>query len=137
METHTRRLAGAATLAGVVVVVLVAHTAGARGFGQAPAQGADERQVTEADVERWKRELTNWGRWGADDEIGTLNLITSEKRRQAADLVREGLSVSLAHDAETEATIDGPRPYQVIRSGSRPTRFAWHTTGSSTRISIF
>ena len=128
METNTRRLAGAATLAGVVVVVLVAHTAGARGFGQEPAQGADERQVTEADVERWKRELTNWGRWGADDEIGTLNLITSEKRRQAANLVREGLSVSLAHDAETEATIDGPRPYQVIPLGitADEIRVAYH-----------
>ena len=49
METHMRRLAGAATLAGVVVVVLVAHT-GVRGVGQEPAQGANERQVTQADV---------------------------------------------------------------------------------------
>ena len=38
----------------------------------------------------WKQEQTNRGWWGADDERGTLNLITPEKRRQAAALVREG-----------------------------------------------
>jgi len=43
--------------------------------------------------------LSNWGRWGADDELGTLNLITPAKRKQAAALVREGVTVSLAHDA--------------------------------------
>ena len=75
------------------------------------------REVTQADVERWKQELTNWGRWGQDDEIGTLNLITSEKRKQAASLVRDGISVSLARDAETEEAIDNPRPYQVTPLG--------------------
>ena len=38
--------------------------------------------------------LSNWGRWGDDDLLGTLNLITAEKRMQAASLVREGVSVS-------------------------------------------
>ena len=38
--------------------------------------------------------LSNWGRWGGDDLLGTLNLITPEKRTQAASLVREGVSVS-------------------------------------------
>lgn len=40
--------------------------------------------------------LSNWGRWGDDDELGTLNLITPEKRRAAAALVREGISVGCA-----------------------------------------
>ena len=75
------------------------------------------REVTKADVERWKLELTNWGRWGRDDERGTLNLITSEKRTQAASLVRDGISVSLARDAETEEAVDNPRPYQVTPLG--------------------
>lgn len=48
--------------------------------------------------------LSNWGRWGVDDEQGTLNLITPEHRRIAAGLVREGLTVSLARDVETNAT---------------------------------
>jgi hypothetical protein len=40
---------------------------------------------------------SNWGRWGPDDERGTLNLITPEKRVQAAGLVREGATVSISH----------------------------------------
>jgi hypothetical protein len=40
--------------------------------------------------------ISNWGRWGTDDELGTLNLITPEKRKSAAALVRDGVSVSLA-----------------------------------------
>ena len=34
--------------------------------------------------------VSNWGRWGADDEIGTLNYVTDEKRVSAATLVRTG-----------------------------------------------
>lgn len=36
------------------------------------------------------KELSNWGRWGEDDEIGTLNFVTPEKRVQAARSVRTG-----------------------------------------------
>ena len=122
METTKRGLAGIVTPAGVGALVLLAHTVGSLGFEQEPAPAGDGPTVTRAEVEHWKRELTNWGRWGAGDESGTLNLITPEKRKQAAALVREGISVSLAHDAETEATVDGPRPYQVIRWASPPTR---------------
>lgn len=39
---------------------------------------------------------TNWGRWGADDQRGAINLITPEKRVAAARLVQSGRSVSLA-----------------------------------------
>ena len=83
--------------------------------GQAPAEPLPD--VTETQIERWKAELSNWGRWGARDQIGTLNLITPEKRRQAAALVRDGVSVSLARTAETEETIDNPRPYEVTPLG--------------------
>ncbi|CAN5496390.1 cyclase family protein [soil metagenome] len=41
--------------------------------------------------------LSNAGRWGPDDELGTLNHITPDKRVQAAGLVREGIVVSLSH----------------------------------------
>ena len=40
-------------------------------------------------------ELSNWGRSGKDDQLGTLNLITPEKRRQAQALARRGIVVSL------------------------------------------
>jgi kynurenine formamidase len=40
--------------------------------------------------------VNNWGRWGPDDEIGTLNLITDEVVRRAAACVRTGKRFSLA-----------------------------------------
>ena len=39
---------------------------------------------------------SNWGRWGEDDELGTLNLITDGARARAAAEVRSGRAVSLA-----------------------------------------
>ena len=53
------------------------------------------RQIpTEDEVIGWMDSLSNWGRWGKDDQLGTLNLITDAKRAQAAALVKEGISVS-------------------------------------------
>jgi len=46
--------------------------------------------------------LSNWGRWGPDDQLGTLNLITDEKRAAAARLIRSGAAVSLAHPLDAE-----------------------------------
>lgn len=39
--------------------------------------------------------VSNWGRWGADDEVGTVNLITEATRRDGATLVRRGRVFSL------------------------------------------
>jgi kynurenine formamidase len=47
----------------------------------------------------------NWGRWGPDDRLGTVNFIDEAKRRQAAGLVRRGVSVSLSQSFDT----DGPQ----------------------------
>jgi kynurenine formamidase len=41
------------------------------------------------------RRVNNWGRWGADDEIGTINLITPDVVRHAASLVRTGKTFAL------------------------------------------
>ncbi|WP_194908860.1 cyclase family protein [Catenulispora rubra] len=46
--------------------------------------------------------LSNWGRWGADDRLGTLNLITEDKRREAGAEIREGKVVSLSRDIDPE-----------------------------------
>src|SRR5215468_1705664 len=81
--------------------------------GKLSSQTAPTHVVTETEYERWKKDLSNWGRWGKDDEIGALNLITPEKRKQAAGLVREGFSVSLAGDADTVQAVDNPNPYDV------------------------
>lgn len=68
-------------------------------FAQAPAP---RKQLTKADIESMMKELSNWGRWGKDDQKGTVNLITPEVRREAAALVKDGVSVSLSHN--TDAT---------------------------------
>jgi kynurenine formamidase len=41
--------------------------------------------------------VSNWGRWGADDQLGTVNHITGECRARAASLVTAGRTVSLSH----------------------------------------
>ena len=46
--------------------------------------------------------LSNWGRWGADDMLGTLNLMTQEGIRSAAGLVKSGKAYSLSVPLETE-----------------------------------
>jgi len=60
-----------------------------------PQSTLAQHNLTQADIERLMKELSNWGRWGAKDQMGTVNLITPAKRKQAAALVREGYSVSL------------------------------------------
>ena len=61
---------------------------------------------TNEDFHRAMEELSNWGRWGPEDELGQANFITREKRVQAAGLVREGITVSLAHDVVQEDAVD-------------------------------
>ena len=61
---------------------------------------------TEADFHRAMDELSNWGRWGDEDELGAANLITPEKRKAAAALITEGIVVSLAHDVNQEPAVD-------------------------------
>jgi kynurenine formamidase len=63
--------------------------------------------------------LTNWTRWGADDERGTLNFLTDARRAAAAGLVTSGVSISLAHDLATEPMPDHPHPVQhhMLASG--------------------
>ena len=88
------------------------------------AQSPSRQPVSAAQYEQWKTELSNWGRWGAADEIGTLNLITPAKRREAARLVRDGVSVSLSSDADTVKAVDNPNPYEVTMQGIASDRLA-------------
>ena len=54
--------------------------------------------------------LSNWGRWGPDDERGTLNLLTPERVAAATGLVRDGVSVSLSLPLNTLAAMHNPTP---------------------------
>ncbi|MBA4864914.1 cyclase family protein [Streptomyces sp. PSKA54] len=59
------------------------------------------------------KRVNNWGRWGADDEIGTLNLITDEVVREAAATVRTGRRVPLALPLQQDGVQTGVIPGRV------------------------
>ncbi len=85
----------------------------------------ESRDLAQADIERLMEELSNWGRWGDDDQLGAANLITPEKRLEALALATEGISVSLAHRLITEEAVDVPLPFEraILRlpdSGEEP-----------------
>ena len=113
------------TLVGRMLVLAVGAVISAVGILAQDTSPDTTQAVTPAQIEGWKQELSNWGRGGSEDERGTLNLITKAKRRQAAALVREGFSVSLAREADyesnpdTELDIPGTGPYE--RHMARPT----------------
>jgi kynurenine formamidase len=56
---------------------------------------------SEDEVISWFHSLSNWGRWGSDDQLGTLNLITPQVRQKAVATVSEGLTVSCSWDVPT------------------------------------
>lgn len=87
------------------------------------ASAEEPAPVTRAQYDAWMAEISNWGRWGDDDELGTLNLITPEVRRAAAALVRDGVTVSLALDLNTVADELNTNPFLHTRETAE---FAGH-----------
>jgi kynurenine formamidase len=79
-----------------------------------------QQEVNKATVDRWMQELSNWGRWGKADQMGTVNLITPAKRKGAAALVREGYSVSLSSNADTVKSVENSKPFghQMTSTGT-------------------
>lgn len=63
--------------------------------------------------------LSNWGRWGKDDELGTLNFLSSVKTKHAISLVQEGVTVSCARPVNFENTPDvtAPPVHYMVESG--------------------
>lgn len=64
-----------------------------------------DRQNPEGEIAARADAYRNWGRWGEDDAIGTLNFIDDAKRAAAATLVVRGRSISLSQRFDT----DGPQ----------------------------
>jgi kynurenine formamidase len=71
------------------------------------------RVPSEDEVISYLKTQSNWGRWGAEDELGTINLITPAKRAAAARLVRDGVAVTGARPIVTDITPD--TTFQVMR----------------------
>lgn len=64
-----------------------------------------DRHDPESEIATRAEAYRNWGRWGEDDVLGTLNFIDAAKRVEAAGLVRDGISLSLSQSFDT----DGPQ----------------------------
>ncbi len=97
----------------LLLVVSVAATVMPR------AAEAPQSKVTKADIEKWKKEFSNWGRWGKDDQRGALNLITPEKKKAVAALVKDGVSVSMSRDFDTTASVENfsPAKHKMLALG--------------------
>jgi kynurenine formamidase len=63
--------------------------------------------------------VKNWGRWGAEDEAGALNLITDQKRVEAARAIRHGVAVSCGRELAVRPAPDNPHPamHMMVRGG--------------------
>ena len=99
---------------GLAVAAWLACPLGAGGQAGAPVPAASLPLET---FDRMMTELSNWGRWGKDDQKGAVNLITPAKRKQALAAVKDGISVSMARTAETTTALDNARPVVVEMMG--------------------
>jgi kynurenine formamidase len=69
-------------------------------------------RLTPDEVKASFERISNWGRWGQEDQRGALNFITAEKRAAAALLAKAGEIVSLALPLSTQTTVENPQPVQ-------------------------
>lgn len=98
-------------LAALIVVLTVSVVA-----QTPPAAPVNDTRTTPDEFNNWMKTLSNWGRWGANDQLGAANLITPAKRKAAAAEMKSGIVVSLAHEWLTEKAADAPTPYRILPS---------------------
>src|SRR2546430_226896 len=103
-------------------IVAAALFAGAVAIAAQPA-GRSPRNAAEFDA--LFQQVKNWGRWGPDDQLGSANLVTAAKRRQAVALVKSGITVSLAHKPLTQRAHDNSNPFEhTMLRGNSMDRYA-------------
>jgi kynurenine formamidase len=66
--------------------------------------------VTMREFDQIFQSVKNWGRWGEDDQLGTMNYITPQTVRAAAGLVRSGRRATMSIPMSTTAGPDNPSP---------------------------
>lgn len=89
---------------------------------RAPRTTTRAKDLTDDELEAMFHRCSNAGRWGTDDELGTLNYITRKKRVAAAKLVRTGEVISAGRDLSTSQSKVDPRPMQhmIMYNGNGP-----------------
>ena len=115
-EISRRRFMESASLAAVApaLATAVPGTAVAQTQATASRATARARDLSDAELEAMFRRCSNTGRWGPDDESGTLNYITPQKRVAAAALVKTGEVVSVARDLLTRQSKTNAQPVSHI-----------------------
>jgi kynurenine formamidase len=103
---------GGVGLALASMVVAAALPGAVPAAHQQAAPAVNDSRTTKEELERWMKELSNWGRWGKEDELGAANLITPAKRKQALSLVTTGETVSLSHNPLLEKAVDAATPFE-------------------------
>ena len=80
--------------------------------------------------------VSNWGRWGADDSIGALNLLTPDVMLKAVKLVTKGKAYSLAVPLERNGHQHVPfhKTWKVTFTSPAPTSASPKTSSPSTPI---
>ena len=68
---------------------------------------------TEKQVLDYFHSLSNWGRWGKEDQLGTLNFLNQEKTKESVSLVVEGVTVSCARPISFQESLGSTTP--VVR----------------------
>ena len=89
------------------------------------APAVNDTRSTREELERWMSELSNWGRWGGDDQLGAVNLITPAKRRQAVALATTGTVVSLSPNVAAENTTNRPPRFALTLTFHQDGRTEW------------
>ena len=62
-------------------------------------------KLTRQDIYDTAKELSNWGRWGDDDQIGTLNNVTPEDVVAAGRLIKKGKTFALGLDLKEKIQV--------------------------------
>jgi kynurenine formamidase len=71
-------------------------------------------KITREDVDAAAERLKNWGKWGPDDELGTLNYTTPDDIVKAAGLVKKGRVMSLALNFDNKGPQGGKTKYPPV-----------------------
>jgi kynurenine formamidase len=83
--------------------------------------------VTDTDVD-YVEQLSNWGRWGKDDQRGTLNLVDDACRAAAAGLVRDGTAVSCSWEIADVQRFMKRSAEPLLDPNRDPAAPRWHST---------
>src|ERR1700756_3268459 len=85
--------------------------------------GATVRKIaTKPEMRALFDRVSNWGRFGAKDERGTLNYLTPEKTAAAARLVKTGRAISCARNFPVQPGPENPTPalHHIVMGGDDP-----------------